>query len=115
MAFADGECPFAVVMLTCVVLPATHRTLQYEAAGGPMFDLGPYILLPALVALYYNPANEGAWPDITSCMQRFATGVDLSTVIVLSFPKLSAMAILSTSFGYNSPRDERLIISGTKG
>ena len=80
-----------------------------------MFDLGPYILLPALVALYYNPDNQLSWPDITACMQKSPTGVDSTTVIILSFSKIKATAILSTSFAYNSPRDEKLVISGTKG
>jgi dihydrodiol dehydrogenase / D-xylose 1-dehydrogenase (NADP) len=81
-----------------------------------MFDLGPYIVLCAILALYHNPANERSKPEnVRGVMSKARTGVDLSTTILMDFPKLEANAVLTTSFAYGSPKDERCIITGTKG
>ncbi|RSH85121.1 uncharacterized protein EHS24_006714 [Apiotrichum porosum] len=60
----------------------SHRKLALEAAGGPLPDLGAYILLPAIPALYKNPANEGAKPSaIGVAMMKSSVGVYLTTTI----------------------------------
>jgi hypothetical protein len=87
-----------------------------DAAGGSLFDLGPYIILCAILALYHHPKNGKSRPeDVGGTMIMARTGVDLSTTVTMNFPKLEANAILSTSFAYNSPKDERCIIIGSKG
>lgn len=97
-------------------VPETHRTVALEHAGGPLLDLGAYILLPALTALYHNPANAETYPDkVVVSMLKASTGVDLTTSFSLQFPKLGAMASCTASFAYDSPKDERCQILGTKG
>lgn len=96
-------------------LPDSHRTLAYEAAGGPLLDLGGYILLPALMALYHNPANQKTMPKISSSMAMSRNHVDLSTCIILDFEKLDARAVLTTSHAYESSAETRASILGTKG
>ncbi|RSH95688.1 hypothetical protein EHS25_000780 [Saitozyma podzolica] len=97
-------------------LPASHRTLSREAAGGPLMDLGPYILLPALLALYYNPANGKAKPEnVRASMIKSRHDVDLTTTITLDFPRLGAQGVCTTSHAYSSPKDERGLIIGTRG
>ncbi|RSH91186.1 hypothetical protein EHS25_009485 [Saitozyma podzolica] len=98
------------------IVPDSHRNFALESAGGAMFDLGPYIVLCAILALYHNPANERSKPEnVRGVMSKARTGVDLSTTILMDFPKLEANAVLTTSFAYCSPKDERCIITGTKG
>jgi predicted dehydrogenase len=96
-------------------LPDSHRTLSYEAAGGPLLDLGGYILLPALMALYHNPANQKTMPKISSSMAMSRNNVDLSTCIILDFEKLHARAVLTTSHAHESSSETRATILGTKG
>lgn len=78
-------------------------------AGGSLLDLGPYpllwvsftvILLAActyelqtLLALYENPANNGAVPVLSSAsMLKAHTGVDAFTSWTLDFMNLGARA-----------------------
>jgi hypothetical protein len=79
-------------------------------------DLGPYILLPALLALYHNPANGKAKPDnVRASMIKSRHDVDLTTTITLDFPRLGAQGVCTTSHAYSSPKDERGLIIGTRG
>ncbi|WWC58899.1 uncharacterized protein I303_101444 [Kwoniella dejecticola CBS 10117] len=97
-------------------VPDTHRNFALDTAGGVMYDLGPYTVLCALLALYHHPNNERSKPEnVVGHMVKTRTGVDLSTTINMEFPKLEATAILTASFAYNSPKDERCVIIGTKG
>nr|XP_019049573.1 hypothetical protein I302_03362 [Kwoniella bestiolae CBS 10118]OCF28503.1 hypothetical protein I302_03362 [Kwoniella bestiolae CBS 10118] len=97
-------------------VPDSHRNFALETAGGVMYDLGPYTVLCALLALYHHPDNSRSKPDkVFGNMVKARTGVDLSTTISMEFPKLEATALLTASFAYNSPKDERCVIIGTQG
>lgn len=76
------------------VFPDTHRTLSLDYAGGPIFDLGPYIINPAMLALYHHPDNELTAPEtVQGTMVKAHTGVDLTTTVAMTFPKIGAIAI----------------------
>ncbi|WWC99990.1 hypothetical protein V866_006899 [Kwoniella sp. B9012] len=97
-------------------VPDSHRNFALDTGGGVMYDLGPYTVMCALLALFHNPKNGKSKPEnVVGHMIKAPTGVDISTTISMDFPKLEATALLTASFAYNSPKDERCVIIGTKG
>lgn len=79
-------------------------------------DLGIYVLFPALLTLYHAPENRQAFPaDIQVSMLFSRMKTDLTTSVLLNFPNLEAQASLSVSYAYDSPKDERVQIIGSKG
>ncbi|KAH8083482.1 hypothetical protein HD553DRAFT_273027 [Filobasidium floriforme] len=98
------------------LLPDTHRTIAMEYAGGPLYDLGPYILLAPLWLLFRDPKNERTRPSqVTGHMLKARTGVDLSTSVTLSFDRLGAVAVGTTSFAYATSKETKVTIVGDKG
>lgn len=68
------------------------------------------------MALYESPANELSPPEnVQASMVKTRTGTDLSTSITMDFPKIYGKAVCTTSFAYNSPKDEPGMIVGTRG
>jgi hypothetical protein len=74
------------------VVPDTHRVLSPALAGGGLLDLGPYVILPVLLALYHHPSNEHASPTNLTGRMMLRNGVDLSTSVTMDFDKLQAKA-----------------------
>ncbi len=69
-----------------------------------------------LLTLYHHPANQKSEPEnVHGSMLTARTGVDLTTTISMTFPKLGAMAVLTASFAYSSPKDELCVIIGIEG
>lgn len=101
-------------MLT-TVLPDDHRVVSYEAAGGPLLDVGAYCMIPARVALQDNPLNRDAKPVVTTAMSKTRMGSDLATTLVLDYPSLDARATCSMNWNARAPRDAWATIVGTKG
>ncbi|CAE6410311.1 unnamed protein product [Rhizoctonia solani] len=98
-------------------LPLSHRMLSPALAGGTLHDLFPYPLFWALITLYHLPANERTPPSqiaASSTLHR-ETGVDIQTTAILNFSKIGAQAILSSSLEVPTPRDQVVLIQGTKG
>ena len=116
MAFYNSECLSHRIRAFTIDRPDTARNIALETAGGPLFDLGPYIILMAVLTLYHHPVNAKSPPEnIMGSMIKARTGVDLTTRITMDFPKLEASAVLCTSTAYNSPRDQPCTIIGTRG
>ncbi|KDN47815.1 hypothetical protein RSAG8_03235, partial [Rhizoctonia solani AG-8 WAC10335] len=95
-------------------------TCQVRAAGpagGTLHDLFPYPLFWALVTLYHLPTNELTPPSHIAASSTLhpKTGVDIQTTDILSFSKIGAQAILSSSLEVPTPRDQVVLIQGTKG
>jgi len=81
-----------------------------------MLDLGVYTLVPSLLALYHNPANNRAAPEkVHGTMVLGPSGCDVTTSITMTFPNLQALGVGTASFAMNSPKDQRCIISGNAG
>ncbi|CAE6415756.1 unnamed protein product [Rhizoctonia solani] len=98
-------------------LPLTHRMLSPALAGGTLHDLFPYPLFWALVTLYHLPTNELTPPSHIAASSTLhpKTSVDIQTTAILSFSKIGAQAILSSSLEVPTPRDQVVLIQGTKG
>lgn len=81
-----------------------------------MLDLGPYAILPTLLALYDNPKNDQAGPEnVSSAMILGSTGVDATTSLTMTFPKIKAIGIAIASIAMTSSRENRCTILGTDG
>lgn len=90
-------------------VPDSHRTLNPDLAGGPLLDLGPYIILVAILALYHHPLNELDHPKLSSTMMFGRTGCDLFTSINLQFPKLAATANCKSYYTKERPESGCLV------
>lgn len=88
-------------------LPTTHRILDPRLGGGALLDLGPYLMVWAIMTMYEHPDNKGEEPGhiAASMLKTPITGVDASTSFVLTFNKtLQAQGILSCSITLPTPR-----------
>ena len=91
------------------VFPDSHRTLSLDYAGGPLFDLGPYIINPGMLALFHHPDNKLTAPEtVQGTMVKAHTGVDLTTTVTMTFPKINAMAIGESVIATADGRDNQL-------
>lgn len=95
----------------------SHRILSPALAGGTLHDLFPYPLFWALISLYHLPANQKTPPShiAASSILHHETGVDIQTTAVLSFSKIGAQATLSASLQVPTPKDQVVLIQGTRG
>lgn len=82
----------------------TLREFDPQQAGGSLYELGSYPLLPIIKLMGTNYENLNLY-------SRMAGGVDIYTKGVLRFPK----AICSFKVGLGVKTEGNLIISGTKG
>ncbi|CAE7196450.1 unnamed protein product [Rhizoctonia solani] len=112
--YADFGEPYAHPVAS---LPLTHRILSPALAGGTLHDLFPYPLFWALVTLYHLPTNEHTPPShvAASSILHPKTGVDVQTTAILNFSNIGAQAILSSSLEVPTPKDQVVLIQGTKG
>lgn len=111
---------------------AKHRMVNPDLAGGALLDLGIYSLTWVFQTIYHTlPAEQRqhSQPKILAMVDKYATGADEKTSIILNFPTApggngtthSAQGIALTNFrvasdpdGYNSARPA-IRIQGTKG
>ncbi|EME76900.1 uncharacterized protein MYCFIDRAFT_184262 [Pseudocercospora fijiensis CIRAD86] len=63
-----------------------HRMVNMDLAGGALLDLGIYTLTWLFQTLYDTQKNPKA-PSVLSTMNKYKTGVDEQTTILLSFPR----------------------------
>ncbi|CAE6451918.1 unnamed protein product [Rhizoctonia solani] len=112
--YADFGEPYAHPIAS---LPPSHRMLSPALAGGTLHDLFPYPLFWALITLYHLPANERTPPSqiAASSTLYHETGVDVQTTAILNFSKIGAQAILSSSLEVPTPKDQVILVQGTKG
>lgn len=79
-------------------------------------DLGPYAILPTLLALYDSPENGQSGPEqVSSAMLIGSTGVDATTSLTMTFPKIKAIGIATASIAMTSSKENRCTILGTDG
>ncbi|OTB11377.1 hypothetical protein K445DRAFT_340120 [Daldinia sp. EC12] len=99
-----------------------HRMVNPALAGGALLDLGVYSLTWLFQILYHlQPEAEKEAPRTLAAINKYATGADELTSIILQFPKHNAMGIALTSLriatntdGHNSG-GPAIKIQGTKG
>lgn len=98
-------------------MPDDHRSLNLNLAGGPLLDLGPYVIQAALLAAGpgENGAAKGEKPVVRTSMIKGRTGVDLTTTLQLEFPGRQVSANLTVSLNYRTAITASWVITGTTG
>lgn len=103
-----------------------HRLYDPALGGGALLDLGIYCITWACMILMDDPRNGGDMPKVTATMIKttrepgtreddcWKGEVDDSTSIVLTFEKIGAVAVLTTSLAVRTPGDMGVIIQGEK-
>ena len=99
-----GEVVDVEASLSKLLADKTLREFDKKQAGGSMYELGSYPLLPIIKLLGTNYLNL----DIYS---RMKNGVDIYTKGVMRYPS----AICSFKLGLGVKTEGNLVISGTKG
>ncbi|KDQ09682.1 hypothetical protein BOTBODRAFT_58481 [Botryobasidium botryosum FD-172 SS1] len=94
----------------------TGRLWKSELGGGALLDLGIYSIIWVFIALFRHPNNQRQKPEVVgSIVKDPETGVDVLTNILLTFPRLQATAVATTSLLTRTPNDYSVIIQGDKG
>lgn len=106
---------------------AKHRMVNMELAGGALLDLGIYPLTWCFQSIYHTvPKEERKAPTVMSSIEKYATGADEKTSMLLTFPsapggKHTAHGIALTNFRVATDPDGHytsgpaIRIQGTKG
>ncbi|AEO71691.1 1f1fb2c2-ecb1-4829-bc36-381a1224ffb0 [Thermothielavioides terrestris] len=85
---ADGKVDF----------PDSHRMVNPDLAGGALLDLGIYALTWVFQTLYHvQPEAEKEAPKVVAAINKYHTGADETTSIILQFPKHNSHGIALTS------------------
>ncbi len=72
--------------------------VNIDLAGGALLDLGIYSLTWVFQALYHvQPEAEKEAPKVVAAMNKYHTGADETTSIILQFPKHKSQGIALTS------------------
>ncbi|KXT15126.1 hypothetical protein AC579_6464 [Pseudocercospora musae] len=96
-----------------------HRMVNMDLAGGALLDLGIYSLTWVFQTLYHTQKNPKA-PSVLSTMNKYKTGADEQTTILLSFPREglpNAHAVATTGFRTtaNVKDTPSIRVQGTEG
>ncbi|KAK1689890.1 hypothetical protein BDP55DRAFT_691321 [Colletotrichum godetiae] len=76
----------------------SHRMVNPDLAGGVLLGLGIYPLTWVFQILFHlQPEDKKEQPQVLSAVQKYSTGVDESTTIILNFPKHGTMGIATSS------------------
>ncbi len=99
-----------------------HRILDPRLGGGALLDLGIYSLTWVFQTLYHiQPEAEKEAPKVFAAINKYHTGADESTSMILQFPKHKTMGIGLTSMRLGTDPDGKnsggpaIKIQGSKG
>ncbi|KAK8006415.1 D-xylose 1-dehydrogenase (NADP(+)) [Apiospora marii] len=74
-----------------------HRMVNVDLAGGALLDLGIYSLTWLMQILYHcQPEEEKEVPKTVAAINKYTTGADEMTNIILQFPKHKSMGVAMT-------------------
>lgn len=90
--------------------PDSSRMVNPDLAGGALLDLGIYSLTWLFQTLYHLQEDKEK-PHVVASMNKYTTGADENTALVVSFPQHKQMGIATTSLRAASDIDEK----GTAG
>ncbi|ROT40281.1 NADP:D-xylose dehydrogenase [Sodiomyces alkalinus F11] len=99
----------------------SSRSVNLDLAGGALLDLGVYALTWVFQVLYHiQPEADKEKPEVVAALNKYHTGSDDSTAIILRFPKHNTLAVATTSMRTaTDPSDKGLVpavrIQGAKG
>ncbi|KAI2468233.1 NAD(P)-binding protein [Annulohypoxylon bovei var. microspora] len=105
-----------------LIFPDEHRMVNPDLAGGALLDLGIYSLTWLFQFLYHlQPETAKEAPKTVAAINKYTTGADEMTNIILQFPKHKSMGIAMTGMrvptntdGHNSG-GPAIKIQGPKG
>ncbi|KAK4102614.1 NAD(P)-binding protein [Parathielavia hyrcaniae] len=81
----------------------SHRMVNPALAGGALLDLGIYSLTWVFQTLYHvQPEEEKEAPTVVASVNKYHTGADEATTIVVQFPKHKSQGIAMTSLRVSS-------------
>lgn len=90
----------------------SNRMVNPDLAGGALLDLGIYALTWVFQSLYHvQPEEEKEAPNVLAAVNKYHTGADETTSIVLQFPKHKSHGLALTSLRVASDVDGQ----GTSG
>lgn len=103
--------------------PDTNRMVNLELAGGALLDLGIYSLTWVYQILYHCQEGKKERPTVQAAVQKYKTGADELTSVLLNWPEHQSQGIATTSLrvattpdGEGSPAaGPAARIQGTKG
>ncbi|KAI1460855.1 hypothetical protein F4805DRAFT_347533 [Annulohypoxylon moriforme] len=105
-----------------LTFPDEHRMVNPDLAGGALLDLGIYSLTWLFQILYHlQPEAEKEAPRTVAAINKYSTGADEMTNIILQFPKHKSMGIALTNLRVSGNPDGQntagpvIKIQGTKG
>lgn len=84
--------------------------VNLDLAGGALLDLGIYSLTWLFQTLYHLQEDKEK-PQVVASMNKYTTGADENTTVVLTFPRHKQMGIASTGMRVASDTDDK----GTAG
>ncbi|KAH8677402.1 hypothetical protein BX600DRAFT_506445 [Xylariales sp. PMI_506] len=88
--------------------PDDHRMVNPDLAGGAMLDLGIYSLTWLFQILYHcQPEPEKEKPQVVSAINKYRTGADELTTVIVQFPKHKSMGIGMTGLRVATNIDEK--------
>ncbi|KAI5462268.1 hypothetical protein BGZ63DRAFT_209153 [Mariannaea sp. PMI_226] len=86
--------------------PDSHRMVNPDLAGGALLDLGVYSLTWVYQTLYHTKSEEEKeTPNVVSAINKYDTGADEMTSIIVQFPKSKAMGIATTALRVGTDLD----------
>lgn len=78
--------------------PDDNRMVNLDLAGGALLDLGIYSLTWLMQILYHcQPEDEKEQPNVVGASNKYTTGADETTTVIVQFPKHKSMGIGLTS------------------
>ena len=105
-----------------LTFPDSSRMVNLDLAGGALLDLGIYSLTWVFQTLYHiQPEAEKEAPKVFAAINKYHTGADESTSMILQFPKHKTMGIGLTSMRLGTDPDGKnsggpaIKIQGSKG
>jgi predicted dehydrogenase len=103
-----------------LVFDDSHRIVNLDLAGGALLDLGIYALTWNFQILYHCQPKPRERPIVHGAINKYKTGADEMTSVILQFPKQKSMGIALTALRVATDLDENttgagIRIQGTKG
>ncbi|KAL2197222.1 NADP:D-xylose dehydrogenase [Corynascus similis CBS 632.67] len=89
-----------------VNFPDSHRMVNPDLAGGALLDLGIYALTWVFQTLYHlQPEEKKEQPNVMAAVNKYHTGADETTSIIVQFPQHKSHGIALTSLRVSSDVD----------
>ncbi|KAK4204660.1 putative oxidoreductase [Triangularia verruculosa] len=86
----------------------SNRMVNADLAGGALLDLGIYALTWVFQSLYHTqPETEKEAPTVIAAVNKYHTGADETTSMILQFPKHKSHGIALTSLRVASEPDSK--------